>query len=279
MGTIDQWISTVQDKSSNFLDRSSAIRELAKEGSAKAVATLKQASADSDSLLQRDAVKALGKINSVESTAALIEILEGDNHSLAEQAAQLLGDAGVAEARSALQRAADSDSLSLKFTAQRVLRKLDSAIASMPEEPTSPSASFELKDLAPLLRQSLLDANVDITEHEPGKFSVVILLADGRKQKVYVRGDSTDASGSPLICVYTVCAPATKANYEYALRYNMRMSFGALAVNDHGENSYLVIVDTLLAQTAQPIALRKSIDSVAKHGDKMEQSLTGQDVQ
>ena len=102
---------------------------------------------------------------------------------------------------------------------------------------------------------------------------------NGRKQKVYVRGDSTDASGSPLICVYTVCAPATKANYEYALRYNMRMSFGALAVNDHGENSYLVIVDTLLAQAAQPIALRKSIDSVAKHGDKMEQSLTGQDVQ
>ena len=65
---------------------------------------------------------------------------------------------------------------------------------------------------------------------------------------------------------------------EYALRYNMRMSFGALAINDHGDEGFLVIVDTLLAQTAQPIALRKSIDSVAKHGDKMEKQLTGQDV-
>ena len=103
-------------------------------------------------------------------------------------------------------------------------------------------------------------------------------LPHGRKQKVYVRADGKDDQGSPLICVYTVCAPATKDHFEKALRYNMRMSFGALAINDHANDSFLVVVDTLLADAAQPVELRKSIDSVAKHGDKIERVLTGKDV-
>ena len=103
-------------------------------------------------------------------------------------------------------------------------------------------------------------------------------LPDRRKQTVYVGPAGEDSEGSPLICAYTICGPADPKHYEWALWSNVQRTFGAMAIVDHDGQKLFVLRDTFLFDTVKPVALRKCIANLAKHGDRLEKTLTGMDV-
>lgn len=99
----------------------------------------------------------------------------------------------------------------------------------------------------------------------------------GRHQGVSLHFGHKDKEGDDLLAVYSPCAPADEKHYEAALRLNLQLPAGALAIQDIEEKPHLVMVDVLLADAVHPRQLAKSIEEIADRADKLEQRITGQD--
>ena len=136
---------------------------------------------------------------------------------------------------------------------------------------------------APLSDKALIDAVAAHTpirvEERPGGFALDVPLDAGRHQRVTVSFTAKDFEGEPLVVVYTECGPASPRNYEWALRQNLRMSFGAIAIRDRGDQPIFVMVDTHLRDTVTPHDIHKSVFLLAQKGDALEEALTKTDQQ
>lgn len=77
--------------------------------------------------------------------------------------------------------------------------------------------------------------------------------------------------------VSTPCGTAMPSQYAEALRLNMLIPFGALAIAEIDGADHLVIVDTYRRATVHPEILADAIQSLARHGDSIEQSLSDVD--
>ena len=109
-------------------------------------------------------------------------------------------------------------------------------------------------------------------------FKVNIPLPDNRKQKVFVTTGRRDSDGEEIFQIFTICVKADPSLYEFALRMNMEIDYGALAIHEFYGEDYLVMVDTQLVKSAQPIEIEKSIVALAEIGDDIERILTGEDI-
>lgn len=134
-----------------------------------------------------------------------------------------------------------------------------------------------MESLRALISEITADTVIEVKEMESG-FELIVPLPGNRSQKVYVTLDRRDADGENLFQVYTICSEAMEKMYEFALRMNMELDYGALAIQDMYGRDYLVIVDTQLVRTAQPAEIEKSILTLAEVGDDLEKILTGQDI-
>ena len=105
-----------------------------------------------------------------------------------------------------------------------------------------------------------------------------LLLASGRRQRVRVVMNAADSEKSPIVIVYTECAPADPKLYEFALRTNLSLPYGALALREVDGHDRLVLFNSLSRDGLLPQALRKTIVSVAEKGDEIERRLTGLDA-
>jgi hypothetical protein len=65
--------------------------------------------------------------------------------------------------------------------------------------------------------------------------------------------------------------------FEFALKMNMELDYGALAIKNIDEKDALVMVHTQLVRTAQPAEIEKSLLTLAEVGDDLERILTGED--
>jgi hypothetical protein len=147
--------------------------------------------------------------------------------------------------------------------------------APEPEEPEAPPESEPLPD------KELVEAAVSGTEisvrERTGGFVLSVPIARGRTQRVILNFTAKDFEDEALIVVYTECGPANPSNYEWALRQNVRMSFGSIGVRDRAGQPTFVMVDTHHRATVAPAELRKSILLLAKRGDGLEDALTQAD--
>lgn len=109
-------------------------------------------------------------------------------------------------------------------------------------------------------------------------FEINIPLPDNRKQKVYVTTGRRDSDGEEIYQIFTICVKADPSLYEFALKMNMEIDYGALAITEFYGEDYLVMVDTQLVKSAQPIEIEKSIIALAEIGDDIERILTGEDI-
>lgn len=109
-------------------------------------------------------------------------------------------------------------------------------------------------------------------------FEVNIPLPDNRKQKVFVTTGRRDSDCEEIYQIFTICVKAETSLYEFALRMNMEIDYGALAITELYGEDYLVMVDTQLVKSAQPIEIEKSIITLAEIGDDIERILTGEDI-
>lgn len=133
------------------------------------------------------------------------------------------------------------------------------------------------ESLRALVSEITRDTKIDVTENDDG-FILKVPLPGNRSQKVYVSIGRRDADGENLFQIYTVCTEATGELYEFALRMNMELDYGALALQEMYGRDFLVIVDTQLVRTAQPVEVEKSILTLAEVGDDIEKILTGEDI-
>jgi len=131
--------------------------------------------------------------------------------------------------------------------------------------------------LESLLLKVVDGTRITHTESEEG-YELIVPLPGNRKQKVYITANRRDSDGEVIYQVYTICAEAQLLMYEPALRMNMDLDYGALAIKEIGGNDYMVIVDTQLAGTAQAREIEKSIITIAEAGDELENILTGEDI-
>ena len=110
------------------------------------------------------------------------------------------------------------------------------------------------------------------------EFDLTVPTEGGRRQKVKVLFSGKDSEDNRLVVIYTVCGPANPKNYEWALRRNLRMAYGAIGVRDIDGKPTFVAVNTLLADTLVPNELRASVLYLAKRADALEAKLTGTDA-
>jgi len=133
-------------------------------------------------------------------------------------------------------------------------------------------------DNAKIMRLALDGTNWQLSEDSALKFTVTVSLPEKRRQKVYcIFQDKTGEQATALTLVYTECGPANEKAYEWALRLNTKLPFGAIGLREVDDKLIFVMVKSFLRDTVRPIELQKSIDRMAKEADALEKKLTGGD--
>jgi len=293
MADLDELVQTLRDPSTSFIQRVDAVRGLSELESPDVVAALLEAIDDGERMVREESVKALGKLRAREAVTALVQVLEGREESMQRYAAEALGQIGGGEAKMALTKAAESDSWMVKNAAKDALKDIreEEAEREAVEETTPLPAgeqgadqssetpnSTAVGEAGDVVERTLKGSAFEWERDPDGlRYVVRVPLPDGRSQKVYITKGGEDSDGAPLLNMYTACGPATPQNYEWALRRNMKLSFGAFAVADHGKERLFVMVDTHLEDSTEPEVLMKSIMTLARHGDRLEQTLTKKD--
>jgi len=108
--------------------------------------------------------------------------------------------------------------------------------------------------------------------------SVTVTLPEGRHQEVRVVLDAKDLDGEAMVLVYSECAPANPDDYATALKLNLSLPYGALALREVRGEDRLVMFNSMLRKGLTPLALRKSIVAIAGKADVVEKRFTGQDL-
>ena len=88
-------------------------------------------------------------------------------------------------------------------------------------------------------------------------------LPEGRSQKVAVYFGRQDAEGHELVVIYSECGPANPKYYETVLRKNLSIPVGAFAIRDIDGQPNFVMVDTMMAASANPGTLARKIEGMA----------------
>jgi len=125
-----------------------------------------------------------------------------------------------------------------------------------------------------LMELTLAEGGAAFREEEPGRYVVSVPLASGAARQVAVVFGGTDHQGSEIVIVFSHCGEARREYYETALRLNLRMPYGALALRDVGGKPYFVMFNKILRQALTPVELRKSIFTVGERADRVERELS-----
>ena len=92
--------------------------------------------------------------------------------------------------------------------------------------------------------------------------------------RITISFGSKDFEDEPLVVLYTECGPAHPKNFEWALRQNLRMSFGAIGIRDRDGEPIFVMLNTHPRALVSPEEIRKSVLLLARKGDALEDALT-----
>jgi len=143
------------------------------------------------------------------------------------------------------------------------------------------SAGGSEANLGILSEQALLSAAVkDLPARVSGgkgNYSVSVSLEEGRSQQVWVDFSKTDPADQPIVQLCTPCGDAVADQYEAALKLNMAIPYGAVAIALLDGKLCFAMVDAYLRATVHPEDISKSIMTLAREGDKIEQALADGD--
>lgn len=246
-------VDVLREKLKNFRTRAAAIDEAISLGE-EAVEPAIELLHDRNEATRWSAIKILSEIGDQRAAPALIALLERGKSAI--------------EAGNALR----------VITGQDLGDDADSWRAWAAAEPTADTIipeQIELSDDA-LIRAATHGLNVAIASRGD-RHTVEVLLPDKRKQRVCVDFSATDSEGAALVRLYTPCAKASADKYEWALKNNMNLSYGAIGLARIEGEYWFTMVNTHLRATVHPEALAKSILTLARKGDTVERLLSGED--
>lgn len=112
------------------------------------------------------------------------------------------------------------------------------------------------------------------TELPDGATAITVILADGRRQDVFV--SAYEEEGLPLARIVTHIGPLSRLSGEktiHALRMNVELRFGAFGILDN----HLVMTDSVLLSAADAGELEHSLRYLARKADLAEKFLFGTD--
>ncbi len=135
----------------------------------------------------------------------------------------------------------------------------------------------ESVDPRELVRRVLNSGNWP-TEENADVWNVTVPVGPLRKQRVAIRFDRKDGSGSPLIACSSVCGPATEENAMTLLRHNGKMVNAAFGIEPTEAGEMVVVESNHLADTTDPLELMRAITSLAWQADRVEEEMSGGDV-
>lgn len=117
-----------------------------------------------------------------------------------------------------------------------------------------------------------------VTVHGEGQeYGAIVSLPDGRSQQVWIDFSRTDPAGRAIVQLCTPCGDADPDRYAAALKLNMSIPFGAIALASLNDKLCFSMVDAYLRETVHPADVAESIMSLARQGDSLEQSLSSAD--
>ncbi|MFV1965269.1 MAG: protein kinase [Pirellulaceae bacterium] len=133
-----------------------------------------------------------------------------------------------------------------------------------------------LRDLESLLTQSLEDSPVTI-QGSGEEFVVTVELAEGRSQRVFVQVCRGAAVSDQVINIFSICGPVCERYLRRALELNAQIPHGSIAIQTVDDEPLFVMSNAYPRATCDPEEIRKSVLTIAKHADGVEDRLTGQD--
>jgi len=244
----------------DFRARSEACRRLILVGQ-KAVGPLIDAlSAESQEGARWAIIKCLGDLRAREAAGSLIPLLESSDYSTAAHEA-LVGIAGQ----------------DLGPAPESWKRWLEATEAAAPKAGPGTEKLAGIIGPERLMELALIDAEATYRKTGEDAYRVELSLEEGKRQDVSVAFGLKDHEGSPIVIVYSDCGPARPEHYETALRLNLKMPYGALAIRDRGGVPYLVMFNTLLHEALSPLELCKSITTVGERAERVHEELSGLD--
>ncbi len=205
---------------------------------------------------------------------ALIEALESPIEGVAWSAATTLGDIRAEEAVEALERALSSPEVAdaARIALTRITGQDHSGAAdSKAARSTAAATAGMLSDEE--LARALSSRTVSCRSHSTG-CSITVELPRGRTQKVEMMLSLKDSDGEPLVAFYTECGTGDPERYEWALKANLRIPFGAFALRETSSGAKLVMVDAYLRGSTTVRQLARAVEMLARHGDDAEKMIS-----
>jgi hypothetical protein len=250
MATVDELIGQLR----NFRTRPAAKRALVGKG-AEAVGPLIEAIRTGHSSVRYPAISALGELKADDAVPDLIEALDDSN--LNSAAADAL-------------RSITGEDFGHAADQWRKWQAGEGGGAAG----SGGSGDGALGD-ADLVNKAVYGTDVS-AEQKGSTYVLRVALAD-RHQDVTINMKAKDSAGLPLVVAYTRCGPADEKHYDWALRQNVKMSAGAIAVVDIEDHPNFVVVDVMARSVVTPQLLINSVGRIAKKGDELEAALTKAD--
>ena len=196
-------------------------------------------------------------------------------------AADALGDVARRALDALNAHQADPD-VDVRAAVQRALGRATAGLAGLkprtepphpaPDAPPAPKTAYLLDELAQACDRP---GRRTVSPCEDG-YQVEVVLKNERRQLVYVT-PAEGEGGVKLVRVFTSCGKPTPESLRWALRTNMKVAHGALALSGEGDEEHFVLINYYLADEATPAEVRASVKELAVYGDWIEQRLAGAD--
>ena len=247
MASVQELIDQLKDYRMRF----SAKNELIKKGQ-EAVGPLIDALGSPLAAVRWSAASVLGTVRAKDAVPRLIESLKDPD--VADTAADSLGQI---------------TGLQLGQSYDRWKRWLETGETGAVEQPSAALTDEQFID------QVIAGTSISASQTERGW--VLRVAFDNRHQDVTVNLHAKDPGGKPLITIYTRCGKADPKLYEWALRQNVRLPAGSIAVADIERSAEFVVVDVHERETVTPELLRTAVKRVAQAGDQIESALSKAD--
>lgn len=184
-------------------------------------------------------------------------------------AAEYLGKV-AAKSLAALQDFSDEMDVDVRRTVEAALGEAAAALKGI--KPVAAKTDFTLEELA----LACARGERRVVEKDDQGFVVRVTLNDGRRQSVHLR-EFQRADGVSLIQVYTVCGKADENAYAWALRANMKLIQGAIALARQGEEERFVLSMCFLRNEVTKAEIKAAVKEAAYYGDWIEHKVGGMD--
>jgi len=139
------------------------------------------------------------------------------------------------------------------------------------------TATQEFGSPEALLEESIKGLGASMEQHRENEFNVYLTFEGGRQQRVRIIFGRKDRDGAELVIVFSDCGPAEKLPAEKALKMNLYIPYGALALREKRGQPWMTLVNTLLLEGTNPYVLGRTIQEIARRADKVERVVTGSD--